>query len=169
MSHSHRHSPNSRCLSANSSTLWCHFGGETRRQQSVTQRQGGLSPLKPQEDHTAAVFGHPPSAGQVSEVVPSRQPKMSPPLFTSDWTGVGFFECWWCISMRLFKIWGFSVWRAELMKTSFTVPMMAVCGVVNTSIWEAGLWGWPVIIEVLIPGQDRKMCAEIKLVLSWPL
>lgn len=99
MSHSHRRSSISRCLLANSSELWCHFGGEIRRQQSVTQRQGGLSPLKPQEDHTAAVFGHPRSAGQVFEVVPSLQPRMSPSLFASDCTGVRFFACWWCISM----------------------------------------------------------------------
>lgn len=107
---------------------WCHFGADIRRQRSFTPWQRGLSLVKPaaalRGPHCSSPRPSPvcwpgTGGGAGMSVVPWPEPTLSPSLF-QRLTAQGFGFCGLIMHfhtlMRLYKMWGFSVWSAELLE-----------------------------------------------------
>lgn len=75
--------------------------------------------------------------------------------------------------MRLFKMWGFSVWLQSYWKGSVTAPVvteeptLAVCGVPSIDVLKADLWQEGGIILALILGLAGEMWTENKQMLAF--
>lgn len=166
MSHSHGHSPNSRCLSANSSRAsFFQKSSEpgailvvkfTDIDASLSDKEGfhlwNLQQFS--EDHTAAVLGHPQSVGQVFEAVKawvwSPCQSQGCHLLCSDvWLHRSLvFVVSSCISIAprgYLKCEGSVCGGQSYWKTAVTAPVvtehltLAVCGVIRLTVGETDL------------------------------